>query len=342
MSDNILEIRDLEVAYSIYGGIFSRKINEVKGIDKINLDVERGKILGLVGESGCGKTTLGKTIVNILNVSARNSEVKGEINLLKNNKKTNLVSLNNKDLLSYRKNIQMIFQDPFSSLNPRIIVRDIIKEPLDIHYPKMSEKEKTNKVMNLLERVGLSREQAFRYPHEFSGGQRQRIGIARALATNPDIIVADEPVSALDVSIQAQVINLLKELQKEFNLTLIFIAHDLSVVEHISDNIAVMYLGDLVEHGEAHKVYYESKHPYTKSLISSVPIPDPAKRNRKRIKLRGEIPSAASKPSGCPFRLRCPIAREECSITKPKMTKLNKQEFACHFYQDWDEKFKDL
>jgi oligopeptide transport system ATP-binding protein len=227
----------------------------------------------------------------------------------------------------------MIFQDPYSSLNPRMSVGDIVREPLDIHFPEMSQKEKMDKVYWLLEKCGMRKEQALRYPHEFSGGQRQRVGIARALATNPDIIIADEPVSALDVSIQAQVINLMMDLQQEFGLTYIFIAHDLSVVKHISNRIAVMYLGNVMEVGPADKVYFNPLHPYSKALLSAVPLPDPSARNKKRIVLEGDVPTPLNKPSGCGFRTRCPIAKDDCSQKIPELIEAEPDHFvACPYW----------
>lgn len=313
----ILEVKNLSVHFPIFGGIFLKKKGAVKAVDGVSFSVMEGETLGLVGESGSGKSTLGKCLMNVLKASAPDVELQGSVIIDPETNPADLMALSKKELLDFRKDIQMVFQDPYASLNPRMIVQDIIKEPMDIHFPNMTEKEKADKVAWLMEKVGLSPEQAGRYPHEFSGGQRQRIGIARSLATEPRIIIADEPVSALDVSIQAQVINLLEELKEEFNLTLIFIAHDLAVVEHLSDRIAVMYLGDIVEVGEAEHVYATPRHPYTASLISAIPQLDPSKRNRKRIKLTGEIPSPLAKPSGCGFRKRCPFATEECSKEKP-------------------------
>ena len=314
--EHILKISDLEVRFPIRGGVFQRKIAEVRAVDGISLDSPRGEVLGLVGESGCGKSTVGKAILNVLKVTAPDVEVAGDIYLATGEGYVNLNAVSRQRAKEFRSEIQMIFQDPFSSLNPRMIVRQIIQEPLDIHT-SLSRNEKREKVDWLMERVGLSGEQASRYPHEFSGGQRQRIGIARALATNPRLIIADEPVSALDVSIQAQVINLMMDLQEEFDLSYLFIAHDLSIVEHISTRIAVMYLGDIVEIGGSDQVYRNPLHPYSKALISAVPLPDPSGARKKRILLNGEVPSPTNKPSGCGFRTRCPVARPECSHHKP-------------------------
>jgi len=316
--DLLLKVRDLSVHFPITGGLMLHKVAEVKAVDRISFDVKRGETLGLVGESGCGKTTVGRAIVNILRSGSPDVEIFGEINFNSDKGWVDLAKLPRKEMRQYRSDIQMIFQDPFSSLNPRMLVRDIVAEPLQITRPDMKEADVDKRVFWLLDKVGLSKEQAFRYPHEFSGGQRQRVGFARALATNPKIIVADEPVSALDVSIQAQVINLLQDLQEEFDLTYIFIAHDLSVVEHISDRIAVMYLGAMVELGEAQDVYRRPKHPYTKALLEAVPLPDPRRvKTKDRKLLEGDVPNPIAKPSGCAFRTRCPIARPECAQDSP-------------------------
>ena len=280
MSD-ILKIKNLNVEFPLFGGILQREISSVQAVKDFTISIPEGKTIGIVGESGSGKSTLGKAILNVLKLTAPEVRISGEI-LLKNKKNyIDIMKLNKNDILKYRPEIQMIFQDPFSSLNPRMIVKDIIQEPLDIHT-KLSQKEKTDKVNWLLEKVGLSKEQAYRYPHEFSGGQRQRIGIARSLATEPKIIIADEPVSALDVSIQAQVINLMMDLQKEFNLTIIFIAHDLSVVKHISEDIGVMYLGELVEFNSSKNIFSTPQHDYTKTLLTAIPHPDPKGRDERK------------------------------------------------------------
>ena len=281
MSDSILKIKKLNVEFPLFGGIFQREVASVHAVKNFSIDVKKGSTIGIVGESGSGKSTLGKAILNVLKLTAPDVRINGEILLNNNNKEVDILSLSKQEMLQYRPQIQMIFQDPFSSLNPRMIVKDIIQEPLDIHT-KLSQNEKTEKVAWLLEKVGLSSEQAFRYPHEFSGGQRQRIGIARALATEPKIIIADEPVSALDVSIQAQVINLMMDLQEEFNLTILFIAHDLSVVKHISTDIGVMYLGDLVEFGSNKEIFSNPKHDYTIKLLSAIPHPDPKGRDKRK------------------------------------------------------------
>ena len=285
MDKLILKIKALNVEYPLFGGILQKEVSCVHAVKNLNLDIIEGKTVGIVGESGSGKSTLGKAILNILNLTAPDARITGEVQIHENNDYIDFLSLSKNEIKKYRPMMQMIFQDPFSSLNPRMIVKDIIKEPLDIHT-ELSNKEKSDKVNWLLEKVGLSKEQQIRYPHEFSGGQRQRIGIARALATKPKIIIADEPVSALDVSIQAQVINLMMDLQEEFNLTIIFIAHDLSVVKHISSHIGVMYLGNLVESGTTDEIFSNPTHDYTKKLLKAIPIPNPKGRdNRKKERL---------------------------------------------------------
>ena len=284
---NILEINNLNVEFPIFGGIIQREVSCVHAVKNFNLQVTQGETIAIVGESGSGKSTLGKAIINVLKLTAPDVRVNGEMLLNHENKLIDLLKLNRKEMIHFRSDIQMIFQDPYSSLNPRMIVKDIIQEPMDIQGA-LTESEKVEKVLFLLNKVGLSKEQSTRYPHEFSGGQRQRIGIARALSTDPKIIIADEPVSALDVSIQAQVINLMMDLQEEFNLTILFIAHDLSVVKHISTQIAVMYLGELVEFGNTKKVFSDPQHDYTKNLLESIPHPDPVGREArkdKRLKL---------------------------------------------------------
>jgi len=285
MDNPILKIKNLNVEYPLFGGILQREVSCVHAVKNLSIDIAEGKTVGIVGESGSGKSTLGKAILNVLNLTAPDVRITGEVLLNENNQYIDIMSLSKKELIEYRPKMQMIFQDPFSSLNPRMIVKDIIREPLDIHT-SLSKTEKSDKVSWLLEKVGLSKEQEMRYPHEFSGGQRQRIGIARALATEPKIIIADEPVSALDVSIQAQVINLMMDLQEEFNLTILFIAHDLSVVKHISSHIGVMYLGNLVESGSAKTIFSNPQHDYTKKLLKAIPIPDPKGRDeRKKLRL---------------------------------------------------------
>ena len=278
---NILKIKKLNVEFPLFGGILQREVSAVHAVKNVDLEIPRGKTIGVVGESGSGKSTLGKAIINVLKLTAPDVRISGNIFLNDNDKEVDILSLNRDEILKYRSKIQMIFQDPFSSLNPRMIVRDIIQEPLDLHT-SLSSDQKKEKVEWLLEKVGLSKEQATRYPHEFSGGQRQRIGIARSLATEPEVIIADEPVSALDVSIQAQVINLMMDLQEEFNLTIVFIAHDLSVVKHISSHVAVMYLGEIVEYNEVDKIFNSPQHDYTKTLLTAIPQPNPRGREERK------------------------------------------------------------
>ncbi len=332
----LVDVKNLHVYFPVFGGVFSRKVNSVKAVDGISFSIEKNQTIGLVGESGCGKTTVGRAMINILHHVAPDVEISGNINYHFENEVVDFIKLNPKKMQKYRSKVQMIFQDPFASLNPRMTVSQIISEPLQIHT-KMSTSEMQDRVGWLLDKVGLQPEQAQRFPHEFSGGQRQRVGIARALATNPDLIICDEPVSALDVSIQAQVINLMMDLQDEFNLSYLFIAHDLSVVEHISDKIVVMYLGNIVEVGESTEVYHHPRHPYSRALLSSVPLPDPSQKDRKRIVLKGDIPTPINKPSGCAFRTRCPIAKPECSDDIPSLVDTDNEHWvACPY---WEEEF---
>jgi len=314
----ILEVENLRVSFPVTGGVFARKIGEVKAVDGVSLALERGETLGLVGESGCGKSTVGRAIINILHTMVYGVEISGEILYHHTSATVDLAKLGREKMRSYRPDIQMIFQDPYSSLNPRMTVAQIVEEPLKI-YSQSSGNERKDRVGWLLEKVGFTREQANRYPHEFSGGQRQRIGIARALATNPKIVVADEPVSALDVSIQAQVVNLMQDLQDEFKLSYLFIAHDLSVVRHISNRIAVMYLGNIVEIGPGELIYKNPMHPYSRALLSAVPRPDPEAQQNRRIRLTGDVPNPIHKPSGCAFRTRCPIAKPSCADAVPPL-----------------------
>jgi len=314
----MLDIEGLEVHFPVYGGILQRKVAQVKAVDGVSFTINRGETIGLVGESGCGKTTVGRAIVNVLKHVSPDVHLGGKLVYHdEHGATTDLLHLTGSAMKPYREKIQMIFQDPYSSLNQRLSVKQIIAEPLEIHRPNLTAAEVDDRVKWLLEKVGLQPAYAARYPHEFSGGQRQRIGIARALATNPDLIVCDEPVSALDVSVQAQVINLMQDLQDEFGMSYLFIAHDLSVVYHISQRIAVMYLGSVVEVGTADQVYFNPTHPYTKALLSSVPEPDPTRKNKDRIVLQGDIPTPLNKPSGCGFRTRCPMARPECAQHVP-------------------------
>ena len=325
--NKILELKDVHVAFPIHGGILLRKKAAVKAVDGVSFDLYEGETLGLVGESGCGKSTVGRAIVNILRAMNYGVEISGQILYHSSNGVVDLNALNRSAMRPYRSDIQMIFQDPYSSLNPRMTVSQIIEEPLKIHT-QTTAVERRSQVLALLDKVGLTREQASRYPHEFSGGQRQRIGIARALSTHPKVIIADEPVSALDVSIQAQVINLMQDLQEEFGLSYIFIAHDLSVVRHISERIAVMYLGHIVELGPAEQVYKAPLHPYSSALLSAVPTPVPG-RHHERVRLEGDVPNPIHKPSGCSFHTRCPIAKESCSDEIPIFEQRNGRGVAC-------------
>ena len=287
MEEQILKVKDLVVDFPIFGGIMQRQVDSVHAVKKVSFDLIKGETLGIVGESGSGKSTLGNAILNVLNLTAPDVQIDGKIFLNINDHSVDILNLKKNEMKKYRKHIQMIFQDPYSSLNPRMLVKDIVKESLDINST-LTENEKIEKVDWLIDKVGLSAEQSNRYPHEFSGGQRQRIGIARALATEPEIVIADEPVSALDVSIQAQIINLMMDLQKEFDLSIIFIAHDLSVVKHISDRVGVMNLGELVEINETGQIFSDPQHDYTKELLRAIPEPDPfgrEERKRKRLNI---------------------------------------------------------
>ena len=325
----LLEVDDLRVRFPVHGGVLLRQIAEVKAVDGVSFSLNRGETLGLVGESGCGKSTIARAIVNILHAMNYGVKISGRIVYHHKSRSVDLVSLNHSEMRPFRADLQMIFQDPYSSLSPRMTVAQIVEEPLVIHARELSRADRHDRVRWLLEKVGLTSEHAGRYPHEFSGGQRQRIGIARALATNPKIVIADEPVSALDVSIQAQVINLMQDLQQEFGMSYIFIAHDLSVVRHISDRIAVMYLGNIVEIGSAEQVYREPQHPYSRALLSAVPRPEPKRSRDDRIRLVGDIPTPIRKPSGCAFRTRCPIVRETCRDAIPPLETRHGRLVAC-------------
>ena len=315
---NLLEVRNLKEYFPITTGFL--KTTMLKAVDDVSFTIRRGETLGMVGESGCGKTTVGRTLLHLYKPTAGEVWFDG-------------VKIGSPEsMVGFRRRAQIVFQDPYSSLNPRMTVGDIVAEPLDINKMYSSKQERTDKINALLSEVGLSSEQSTRYAHEFSGGQRQRIGIARALASEPELIVCDEPVSALDVSIQAQVINMLEELQHKKGLTYLFIAHDISVVKHISDRIAVMYLGKMVELAEANELYNHAVHPYTKSLLSAVPIPDPDRaRAAHRIIVEGDIPSPLNVPSGCAFRTRCPLASERCAAECPEFKEVSPGHFAaCH------------
>ncbi len=342
-SDTILDVQDLHVRFPVFGGVISRKKGEVRAVDGVSLTLRRGETIGLVGESGCGKTTVGRAIVNILRAMNYRVEISGRVLYHRDSEVVDLASLKRAGMRRYRSDLQMVFQDPYSSLNPRMTVGTIIEEPLKIHTTQ-SRAERRDRVHWLLEKVRLSPAHASRYPHEFSGGQRQRVGIARALATNPKIVIADEPVSALDVSIQAQVINLMQDIQEEFGLSYIFISHDLSVVRHISDRIFVMYLGNIVEAGPADQIYSRPMHPYSQMLLSAVPRPDPDARRVRTARLRAgsppgtpaqlgvdDLPSPLNKPSGCAFRTRCAIARPACAEAVPPLEERNGRQVACPY-----------
>jgi oligopeptide/dipeptide ABC transporter ATP-binding protein len=315
----LLEVRNLTKYFPIKKGALSRTVGEVRAVDGVSFTLEKGKTLGLVGESGCGKTTVGRSLLRLVEPTSGEVIVNGK----------DLLALDKEELRKMRASLQIIFQDPFSSLDPRMSVGEIIAEPIRNHL-KSSRSEIKERVAYLMERVGLHAEQMARYPHEFSGGQRQRIGIARALALNPLLIVCDEPVSALDVSIQAQVMNLLAQLQEQMDLSYLFIAHDLSVVEHISDRVAVMYLGRIVEVASDQDLYEKPLHPYTQALLSAVPVPDPDIR-KKRIILEGDVPSPLNPPSGCAFHTRCPVKKDICSQERPELTDVGNDHYvACH------------
>lgn len=316
----LLSVSGLKKYFPIKGGLFSREIERVHAIDGVSFDIAPGETLGLVGESGCGKSTTGRCVLRLIEPSEGAIHFNGQ----------DLMALNARDLRAARREMQLVFQDPFASLNPRMNIAAILGEPLRIHKMATRRSEIEDHVADLLRKVGLKPEQMKRYPHEFSGGQRQRIVIARAMAVRPKLIVCDEPVSALDVSIQAQVINLLEDLQQEFGLTYLFIAHDLSVVEHISTRVAVMYLGRIVEIAPSRALYTSPRHPYTEALLSAVPVPDPTLK-RQRIRLQGDVPSPIHPPSGCHFHTRCPIKQEICTqLAPPLKTVASGHQVACH------------
>lgn len=319
----LLEIKNLKKHFEIRKGLLNNKISYLKAVDDVSFTINKGETLGLVGESGCGKTTTGRTILKLYEPTSGQIIYDGK----------DIANLNHREMIPYRKKMQMIFQDPYASLDARMTVGDIIGEAIDIHKLATG-RERMDRIYYLLERVGLNSEHANRYPHEFSGGQRQRIGIARALAVQPQFIICDEPISALDVSIQAQVVNMLEDLQDELGLTYLFIAHDLSMVKHISNRIGVMYLGNMVEIGESNELYTKPLHPYTKALLSAIPIPDPDEAEAKeRIVLQGEIPSPIDPPEGCRFRSRCRYAKDICGKETPKLKDVGAGHcVACHLY----------
>ncbi len=329
----LVRVKDLYKYFPIHAGLMSHHIADVRAVDGVTFAIEEGETLGLVGESGSGKTTIGRVLLRLLPAT------KGEI-LFENQ---NVLAMNRREIRRIRRSMQIIFQDPFASLNPRMTIREIVAEPLRIHGIATG-KALDDRVVELLELVGLQPYHANRYPHEFSGGQRQRVGVARALAVQPKFIVCDEPVSALDVSIQAQVINLLEDLQAKFKLTYLFIAHDLSVVRHIATRVAVMYVGKIVELADRDDLYQNPLHPYTQALLSAIPIPDPVlEKRRKRIVLTGDIPSPVNPPSGCRFHTRCPIAFDRCSIEEPPLREYAPRHFAaCHWVEEHGGRAPDL
>nr|WP_027308601.1 dipeptide ABC transporter ATP-binding protein [Caloramator sp. ALD01] len=323
MNKPLLEIKNLKKYFPIKKGLFNRTAHYLKAVDNVSFSINKGETLGLVGESGCGKTTCGRTIIKLYEPTDGQIIYDG----------VDIAKFSDKQMLEYRKKMQMIFQDPYASLDPRMTVGDIIGEAIDIHK-LMGAKEREERIQYLLNRVGLNSEHASRYPHEFSGGQRQRIGIARALAVQPEFIICDEPISALDVSIQAQVVNMLEDLQADLGLTYLFIAHDLSMVKHISNRVGVMYLGKLVELADSNELYTKPLHPYTQALLSAIPIPDPDESaKKKRIVLEGEIPSPIDPPPGCRFKNRCRYAKPICSEQEPVFKDMGGGHFvACHLY----------
>ncbi|WGL61371.1 dipeptide ABC transporter ATP-binding protein [Pigmentibacter sp. JX0631] len=330
-ADNILQIKNLIKYFPIHGGLFGKEIAKVHAVDDVSFSLGKGKTLGLVGESGCGKSTLGRAILRLIEPTSGTIIFNGK----------DITQLSQKELRHLRKEFQIVFQDPFASLNPRMSIREILSEPFEIHKLYTNKNERELKIISLLKEVGLNPEFIDRYPHEFSGGQRQRIGIARAISLNPKIIICDEPVSALDVSIQSQILNLMMDLRDKYHLSYIFIAHDLSVIEHISDDVAVMYLGKIVEYTSSDNLYSKPLHPYTKALISSIPKHDIVEK-RKRQVIQGDIPSPINPPSGCRFHTRCPFAKEICSQKIPELKNMgteNSPHFvSCHFTKELSDK----
>ena len=323
----LLSVRNLVKSFPVKGGILGREIASVKAVQNVSFDVYKGETLGLVGESGCGKSTLGRTILRLIEPTSGQIFFKGQ----------DITKINHTEMRKLRRNMQIVFQDPYASLNPRMTIEEILGEPLIIHKLANTREERRKIIYDLLDLVGLRREAISRYPHEFSGGQRQRICIARALSVKPEFLVCDEPVSALDVSIQAQIVNLMQDLQKELKLTYLFIAHDLKVVEHISNRVAVMYLGKVAELAEADELYARPRHPYTKALLSAIPTPDPT-AVRNRVILQGDVPSPLNPPSGCYFHPRCPVARPNCSVDRPELLSVDSNEglhqAACMYPED--------
>ncbi|MCS1351800.1 ABC transporter ATP-binding protein [Mechercharimyces sp. CAU 1602] len=319
-SATLLQVRNLKKSFPIRGGIWGKKVGEVKAVEDVSFNVRSGETLGLVGESGCGKSTTGRALMRLIEPTSGEIEFDG----------ISLMGLNTEEMRKQRRNLQMVFQDPFASLNPRKKIKSILEEPMKVHGLGANQLERQERVRELLEVVGLKGDYANRYPHQFSGGQRQRVGIARALSVHPKLIVADEPVSALDVSVQSQVLNLMEDLQEKYALTYLFIAHDLSVVHHIADRVGVMYLGRLVELADRDELYDHPQHPYTQALLSAVPIPNPEAKS-ERIILQGDVPSPADPPNGCAFHPRCPHVMEVCRTTRPEFKDHGNGHFAaCH------------